>query len=125
MLEFLLIVLSVASFGAAIALTCIASSDLYLYLPPQFSDPPMSRYAFIEIIYQPRIPLAIQFKSVCATIFACVGFGSAALLWFLKSQNGVAGYLLLIGFIVGLYASIAAVRKYRANALSSDHKPSV
>src|SRR5882757_8240732 len=119
MLELLLIFLSVASFGATVALTYIAASDLDPYLPPQFSDPPMSRYAFIEIVYQPRIPLAIQFKSVCATLLGCVAFGSAALVWFLKSQNGVAGYLFLIGFMVGIYASIVAVRKYRANVLSS------
>ena len=125
MLEFLLVLMSVASFGAAIALLSIASSELYPYLPPQFSDPLMSRYVFIEIIYQPRIPLAIQFKSVCATILACAGFGSLALLWFLKSQNGVAGYLFLIGFMLGLYASVVAIRKYRANALSFEHKTSV
>ena len=104
MLELLLILLSVTSFGAALALTCIASSDLYPYLPPQFSNPQMSRYAFIEIIYQPRIPLAIQFKSVWAAIFASVGFGSVAVLCFLKSQNAVAGYLFLSGFIVTLYS---------------------
>jgi hypothetical protein len=125
MLEFLLIFLSVGSFVAAVALTSIAAIDLYPYIPPQFNDPLMSRYAFIEIIYQPRIPLAIQFKSVCATIFACVAFGGAALLWFLQSRNGVAGYLFLTGFVTGLYASIVAVRKYRANAVSSQHKPSV
>ena len=125
MLELLLIFLSVASFGAAFALTCIAASDLYPYLPPQFSDPLMSRYAFIEIIYQPRIPLAIQFKSVCATIFACVAFGSVAILWFLKAQNEVAGYLFLTGFIVSFYASIVAIRRYRANALSVELKASV
>jgi hypothetical protein len=120
MLELLLILLCVVSFGAALALSWITSHELDPYLPSQFSDPPMSRFAFIEIIYQPRIPLAIQFKSVWATIFACVGFGSAFLVWFLKFQNGVAGYLFLFGFIVGLYASVDAVRKYRTNALFSD-----
>jgi hypothetical protein len=77
------------------------------------------------LIYQPRIPLAIQFKSVCATISACVAFGSVAILWLLKSQNEVAGYLFLMGFVLGFYASIVAIRKYRANALSSEHKAPV
>jgi hypothetical protein len=124
MVELLLIVLSIVSFGTAIALHCIASEDLYPYLPPQFNDLLMSRYAFIEIIYQSRIPLAIQFKALCSSIFACAGFGSAALLGFLKSPNGVAGYLFLSGFVLLLYGSMDAVRRYRANAVSSEHKPS-
>jgi hypothetical protein len=114
----LLLVVGIISLLAGAALGLIAANELHPYLPPQFSDPLMSRYAFIEVVFQRRIPLAIQFKALCSTVFGCIALGSFTLLCFLKPQNGPARYLSLIFFLVLLYASVVAYRKYRANRVS-------
>jgi hypothetical protein len=40
------------------------------YIPPQFSDPLMSRYAVGVLTFDPRIPPEIQFKALCSAIKA-------------------------------------------------------
>ena len=124
MVEFLFLIVTVASFAAAVALGYSATSALYPFLPPQFSDPLMSRFAFYETVFQPRIPLEIQFNALCSSMFGCAGFGSVTILLFLKSRSGVAVYLCLGGFVLLMYASIDAFRKYRANRIASRSKPS-
>jgi len=109
----LLWIIIILSFVVAVALSVSASHDMEPYIPPQFSDPLMSRYAVGVLTFDPRIPLEIQFKALCSAISACVAFGSATLLAFLKADKGAL--VALFVFAGSIYYLIVAVRKYRAN----------
>jgi hypothetical protein len=96
--------------------------EMQPYIPPQFSDPLMSRYAEGALVFEPRIPLEIQFKALCSAIGMCVTLGSGTLLAFLKSDKGA--FVALFAFAAATCASMAAVRKYRANrAIAREHAP--
>jgi hypothetical protein len=98
-----------------------AANGMQRYIPPQF-DLLTSRYAVGVLIFDPRIPLEVQFKALCSTVGACVAFGSATLLASLKADNGA--FVALFVFAATVYASIVAVRKYRANReISRQHAP--
>jgi hypothetical protein len=114
----------ILSFAIAVIQGMSAAHEMQPYIPEQFSDPLMSRYAVGVLVFEPRIPLEIQFKALCSTISACVGFGSATLLAFLKADKGA--FVALFVFAVAIYGSIDAIRKYRANlAIARDRARSL
>jgi hypothetical protein len=115
----LLWIIIVLSSVIAVAQGLSAAHEMEPYIPPQFSDPLMSRYAFGVLVFEPRIPLEIQFKALCSGISMCVAFGSPTLLTFLKSDKGAL--VVLFGFVMGCYGLINAIRKYRANRAT--HSP--
>jgi hypothetical protein len=110
----------VVSFVVAVAYGVSANHDVQPYVPQQFSNPLMSRYASAALIYEPRIPLDIQFKALCSNISICVTFASATLLAFLTSENGALVVLFMVA--LSLFGLISAVRKYSVNrAQGSPH----
>jgi hypothetical protein len=114
----LLWLIIIMSFLVAVTLGVSVTREMEPYIPSQFSDPLMSRYAVGVLIFEPRIPLKIQFKALCSSIAACVAFGTATLLAFLKSDRGA--FVVLLVFAGTCYASINAVRKYRGNRRKRD-----
>ena len=109
----LLWIIIIMSFVVAVIQGMSAAHEMRPYIPPQFSDPLMSRYAFGALVFEPRIPLEIQFKALCSIIGMCVALGSGTVLAFLKLDKGA--FVALFVFAGAIYGSIVAVRKYRAN----------
>src|SRR4051812_13929901 len=109
----LLWIIIILSFVVAVILGMRAAHDMQPYIPPQFSDPLMSRYAVGVLTFDPRIPLEIQFKALCSGIFMCVALGSGTLLAFLKADKGALVALFVLA--VAIYGLIVAVRKFWAN----------
>jgi hypothetical protein len=118
----LLWIIIIASFVVAVIQGMSAAQEMQSYIPPQFSDPLMSRYAAGALIFEPRIPLEIQFRALCSAIGVCVALGSVTLLAFLKSDKGAL--VALFAFAGATYGLIVAVRKYRANsAIARERAP--
>jgi hypothetical protein len=113
MMDGLLWTIIIVSAVVAVIQGLSAAHEMQPYIPPQFSDPLMSRYAFGALVFEPRIPLGIQFKAVCSGISICVALGCGTLLAFQKSDKGAL--VALFVFAGGCYGLINAVRKYRAN----------
>jgi hypothetical protein len=112
----------IVSFVVAAIQGMSAAHEMQPYIPPQFSDPLMSRYAFGALIFEPGIPLEIQYRALCSTIGICVALGSVTLLAFLKSDKGAL--VALFAFAAATCGLIVAVRKYRANrAIAREHAP--
>lgn len=112
----------IASFVVTVIQGMSAAQEMQPYLPPQFSDPLMSRYAVGALIFEPRIPLDIQFRALCSAMAMCVALGGGTLLAFLKSDKGAL--VALFAFAGAVYCSIVAMRKYRANrAIAREHAP--
>jgi hypothetical protein len=109
----LLWIIIILSFVVAVALGMSAAHEMEPYIPPQFSDPLMSRYAFAALVFEPRIPLEIQFKALCSGISGCITLGSATFLTFLTSDKGAL--VVLFGFVVACCGLIRSILKYRAN----------
>ena len=115
----LLWIIIIMSFVVAVIQGMRAAQEMQPYIPPQFSDPLMSRHA---LIFEPRIPLEIQFRALCSAIGMCIALGSGTLLAFLKADKGA--FVALFVFAGAIYGSIVAVRKYRANrAITREHAP--
>ena len=119
----LLWIIIITSFAVAVIQGMSAAREMQPYVPAKFSDPLMSRYAVGVLVFEPRIPLEIQFKALCSAIGMCVALGSGTVLAFLKSDKGA--FVALFVFAGAIYGSIVAVRKYRANrAIAREHAPS-
>ena len=109
----LLWIIIILSFVVAVVLGMRAAQEMQPYIPTQFSDPLMSRYAAGVLTFDPRIPPEIQFKALCSGIFMCVALGCGTLLAFLKADKGA--FVALFVFAGAIYGLIVAVRKYRSN----------
>lgn len=109
----LLWIIIIVSFVVGVIQGMRAAREMEPYIPTQFSDPLTSRYAVGVLIFEPRIPLEIQFKALCSGIGICVALGCATLLAFLKADKGA--FVALFVFAGAIYGLIVAVRKYRAN----------
>ncbi|MBA2400796.1 MAG: hypothetical protein H0V72_19250 [Bradyrhizobium sp.] len=107
------VIIIIMSSVVAVVLGMSAAREMQPHIPPQFSDPLMSRYAFGVLIFEPRIPLEIQFKALCSGIGMCVALGCGTVLALLKSDKGA--FVALFAFAAAIYGLIVAVRKYRAN----------
>ena len=113
----LLWIIIIMSSVVAVVLGIKTAQEMQRYIPPQFSDPLMSRYAVGVLIFEPRIPLDIQFKAVCSGIGICVALGCGTPLAFLKADKGA--FVALFVFAGAIYGLIVAVRKYRANRVNA------
>jgi hypothetical protein len=83
------------------------------YLPPQFSNQPMSRYAFRYYVIERRVPRSIRLKYVYSAILACFGAMSFTILFFVWDSHLKPIMFAVMAFWV--WNALYVVKRFRDN----------
>lgn len=85
------------------------------YLPPQFSDPHTSRYAYGHYAMDRSVPRPIRLKYVYSAILACFGLLGFTVLCFVWADDKRLKLLISALLVIWALNTLSVVRRFRDN----------